>query len=784
MGFNQLGDMFESMFEPRSSHATKAVTVPLAELSDNPTLDDVLYAILDESSLVAQIVNSLAQGIAYQTKTLRKYAQNHYTLGLPTCTLSATNSFDSEDLSEIIAEDVGASYGVEVGVNFVDIASIYYGILPYLYDVRGWNATTNQVSNIPASILALDEIKFGDVPYKAEVYNATYNAVEKTVKIVFKIYYARVTTVTEVINFETVTTTETAWIEFASWSDTVSLPTNYPLYQRCCIATYYLINSEGTISDTQNWWYYVLASNKYDLNLSDAIDLDNQLFPIVPLRSNNVDLTSAAYQDTELYITSKRLMAKIGIDIDDAAASLNESSSIDDIDHAYIMWGVSLQTDNQSCLRYLVRYFDYLADNSLISSYAQFNEYLENGRYLTEVVDYTSNSEESVNTDTSTYEWFDDESESVSTSTTTGDIQRTLVGSGLNVSISFTVIRSDLYTGTIGEVGEIVKTWYSGVDDTVATGENEDEDNPSNSASVLILQEQLTDTVYRQIYVRGLVHYNYLNSDYYVMTTLAKVIADEDENNFIIPLHYGLLTHMRLAEQNEVTTLALILVLTCYAEETYGWYTSPAVLTFIMVISLIIAIKSGQYWIAGLMNALTTGACIGLIIYLLETIILYLVFSYLGELLSEKVGPLATFVIALVIAIISKNFSALTTAWANTTAQLLMTITSALIQGAQNNIHSRCAEIDAALESIEEQYEDDMEVLEDIQEEYLDYNELLTDDLLKIQTKTKQPPAKTPSKFYDLLIHTGNIGVLVLDITKNFHTQKLVLPEPKSPLWI
>jgi hypothetical protein len=93
--------------------------------------------------------------------------------------------------------------------------------------------------------------------------------------------------------------------------------------------------------------------------------LDEDAFmPVIPLRYWNVDYTAGALRDAPLYITSKKLLNKIKIKIDDLADALNANPNIGEIDHAYLMFGINVQATTDLGIRYLVKFFDHLYDIS------------------------------------------------------------------------------------------------------------------------------------------------------------------------------------------------------------------------------------------------------------------------------------------------------------------------------------------------------------------------------------------------------------------------------------
>ncbi len=117
---------------------------------------------------------------------------------------------------------------------------------------------------------------------------------------------------------------------------------------------------------------YSYARDYYTLGLpqgNSGIEHGDVFLPVIPLRYDNRDLTDDAHKSTPLYITSKKLLKKVNINIDQMAENIKLNPGIADIDNAYIMFGVELQTKNNESIRYLAEYFHHIAKDSLYNRY-------------------------------------------------------------------------------------------------------------------------------------------------------------------------------------------------------------------------------------------------------------------------------------------------------------------------------------------------------------------------------------------------------------------------------
>ena len=89
------------------------------------------------------------------------------------------------------------------------------------------------------------------------------------------------------------------------------------------------------------------------VTVSDA----GAFYPIIPLRVENEDYCSEARQTTDLYLTSRKLLDRLDVDILDLAQAVNDNPDIAEIDHAFLLMGVNVMTDNRAGLRYLNEFF-------------------------------------------------------------------------------------------------------------------------------------------------------------------------------------------------------------------------------------------------------------------------------------------------------------------------------------------------------------------------------------------------------------------------------------------
>lgn len=130
----------------------------------------------------------------------------------------------------------------------------------------------------------------------------------------------------------------------------------------------------GTASTYRDgYWYYRIGSNVHPiLEVTQQDTIGGPYLPIVPLRQDNRNLgpkfnSSGEYvyddagfkivPDTELYRTSKYLCDLCNTDFNKLCKGVQENPDVDDIDHAYLMFGVDIRTNTLAGKRYIYEYF-------------------------------------------------------------------------------------------------------------------------------------------------------------------------------------------------------------------------------------------------------------------------------------------------------------------------------------------------------------------------------------------------------------------------------------------
>ena len=765
-----------------------ANTCHLSEVNSDLYSDAVLYAILSNQSIASILTNVSANQMSGLVDTFHTYAKSSYTLGLPEASYTKSTTLSEAEVTAAIIADTGAANGIILDYHYVAPLNYNLMIAPYLIAIRGWDPNTGIVSILP------EEYQTSNTnPYLFEgtVEKIVFNETNTQATITYRVkryIMAREDTDGDGTYMHDLFVRDALY--YFLFTDTVDIPTGLYYGRDYCVARYYVLDSGGVPSATANWWYYDISSNMYPaLVPENAIDMETDLLPIVPIRYYNQSMVRPEVQETDLYKTSKTLLDKIGVDIDELASTLEENPNIADIDHAYVMFGVDLQSNEIASIYYMVEFFDYIADKAYYTVIDEINTKLNKYAAASWMEGFSKTNIYQASTGTRTdpivaaaeTTWQAPDGSSSTISTTANSSLGSFEEYGLDVKIYYSYIRSELIVGSIGSVGHATKEWVLGANQDPLFGVTYYDD------SILTLKLQITDTVYKRVTVKGLVHRNVIYDGKTVATRLTDVINSEDEHNFIIPIHYNLSKKLNSKLRSQLYQDSLVLVLNSVVKTSVSWYETGFFRMITMAVTMVISAVTAQYWLVSLNTAIALGTA-AVLTYLMQSVFFSIAIQLALNVVADWVGPevMAMLTVAVIaLSVYAKFVKMPTIAFLPSTApaatQLLQLSVSVLssVGSAYQNLIGDLASDALAFEEYKETKYEELEYYTDL------LGEISVDsiNLLNAQaysTTLRQPATQTPEEFYNLTIHTGNIGTLALSAPMTFCDIALTLPKPDS----
>jgi hypothetical protein len=791
------------LFSGETKYYPFSSSFPLALPEAEPLSEVVLASVLGNTNFSNDLLNYSLNRLSLKVRQLKDYALNHYTLGLPSGTFSSIHMIEDSVVAAAIAEDITALDGVTIDFNMVTPLNLKYIALPFLLDSRGYNIYTNKITVFPDDmVLETTYNEYFERTNEVTVNTFAVNAAQTEITIEYKIaslYWQNVRQGPgEDRGFEYAL--ESFELPDQFHTEVFSVSPGFHLGQLYCIAGYQinsLITEEGHELEGQiapngpvHWWYYDIASEGHDgFKDIETPDEDDYFYPVVPIRAGNLSLVREAVQDTDLYITSKKLMSKIGVDIDGVAASLEESPGIEDIDHAYIMFGVELKTEEQAQLQYLTEFFDYVADSAKIGIYDYIGTAIE-GAEAIGVNTYSFNnktlhSTPGVGTTTYTREVRTgrDTFETVSTTLVNNSFTPSLQEHGLDTKIGFTYIHSSIRVGSIGdgEIGtatveknlSLTESTFTGIVRSILW-----------DRSTIIFRRQITATSYKEVTVRGLLHFDIIHQGAFrVVTPLSLVIEDPDNHSFLVPLHYKIVDRLPLFQQETLVRNSLVLLVNGVQEVDIPWYaTGIWKFVFTAVAAFLLVWSAGQStWLNTLGATYAGGGFYAVLGTILPKILMAVAMNVGLKMIAEAIGPEAMAILAIVAAAIAITVqfgpdSLLTHFGKLPDAKTFLSLSGGAMKAAEKAVISMIEDIAQEYDQFLLDSETKKEELERAAE-LLAPPDLLALNLLSVQTRYAPETQYDPSEFYDMKIHQGNVGTLALDVVPLYCDLTLKLPE-------
>lgn len=689
-----------------------ASTTRLIEQEPDVNRDTVLLAVRNSENISEQILDAHVNSLGTKSKAFFRYAANKYTEGLPSGTTSNYGSHIPNTtlvLKQLLGEPI------EVQSVVFDFPDPELLAEEYLQNQRGWDRDTEIIGVIPSEISAVGNVLFD-----------TASFVQDFTKIDITYKYT-----------DSNTGTETTYIE--EIDPPVTIKNTEEMYR----VTYQLKDTALQPTGELLYWYYYPSSNTYPLLSEDGTFTEQSAyFPIIPLREDNVDLTTDSRKDTELFRTSKTLLNKLDTSYQEVGAAIHQNPDIDDVDHAYIVMSVPINTDRPDSIKYMFAYFQHLQTTSI--STKQDYDYWE-----------------------ANHDNYAPPSNVVS-----------IRDRRLRLDFMYRYIESSSVEGVLTSSGIPLK---------IGEAEKEIIIRPKTSAggfrriafenSSLILRKQVTETHYEQLEIVGLHHINYVYGNYTVETTLEDTLGD-DFNNFIIPVHFHVLQSMKLTERSSVIFDAYRLVFNSVQTVKLKWYQTGFFKAILIVIAVVVAIYTGYDLYTTVISAASVGAAITAV--LVKIAINYAIGVALSF-VAEKIGGVAAILIILIAYAYNQRGSGEASVEGLPFAQDLVAAARLSFTTYSSVIDTKLKEVYAETQELVQRQADLLEDLEEKEKELAFGIE--NPMLMLIQPIDTIAPEESPDQYYDRLIHAGNVGVLALDAIATYVDSKLALPKlPQSIL--
>lgn len=778
------------LFSSKKKTYVSSVTYPLGEEDDDRT-DFLKYTVLNATLQGRSVAKSITQGyLTGQGMTLRnafKYARDKYTNGVPRSEASYSDSPDTAALQTILgAQHPGKT--IELVTIMVGTSDFIWWAERWLAEHYGYDRMTGIFSIPPPGVEVDANVTYdlepnGTIRILLMNSNGSSRVLDyRPTDLVNMADYVHAAYVTKhtLLDSETTTTRPTESGDVAGTDvDTETVNNNGESHLITTTTVVSLSGSNTTIEVTvtrlitsrARYFIYRIGTGTYPVldgwQTGDA--LDSPYYPSIPLRVDNQDWTAGEYRNRPLYDTSKALLKKVGLDIDDIAKNINDNESIDDIDYCFAVFGVSLNTKTQEGKRYLYRFFEHLRTISQVNS-NQFGEWEDNYNGGSRVAPPINKLQIYSETDRANNHDVKLEWQFIDTRQVEGVVAPGAKPGDVAIVMGGTRIEFNLFVDVV-------------VDN-----------------SKLYARRQIDADTYEEMEIAGLTYENFIYKGKSVILSAYDAFQLDDQGNeeegFVLPLNQAIVRVTPLKELTDLAYQCMHLVFNCYQVVKQKWYERSWFKWLLIIVAIVITVlvwgADGGTTIGAAMAygaAAALGATGLLLTYLAATIYvlgMMVLSMVIGKLATSAFGEEWGAVIAVIATIVVMDWANTSTAAASAatagtsatmlTAQNLLQATSALssvygayAQGQMGEIMEEAAEAQA-------EYQAGMDKIEEMTEAFLDTN---TDviNITGFTDATYQILYELPSTFLDRTLMVGSdIAAITEGLIENFTEVGLQLP--------
>lgn len=620
-------------FKSKKKISVASSTVNLAGDKKKPIfMREVIFnATMQGRDYPNSIVNSLIQGPGNKLRKYYRYGRDHYTQGLPRGSVTVPKA-DSSKCIEVVQNQV-AGGPIEVIQFDVGMPDPDYWVMEYLTDTYGYDPDTGLITSTPPGVSPDAEFMYQIDKASAssrEVVNLYFTNPGTDVEIVVPttidtnnwssaytycmLAYrtilstqttssteerarldtdkeGEVSTTVKMVNADASMEYRTTKVTTEFYEETDIVTGDIKLFTRIITVIsikpmkdpdYFMYHvGSGLYPELDN--YYGLAGNKPT----------SDYFPIVFFREWNTDLFHPNYKNSARYKSATKLLKTVSISAQEMRKSINANPDIGEVDHAYLVIGVPINSPEQASKRYLFEYFKAIAPRLSITK----NDFLYGPAWM-------RNTKNTIQMQQDTYD----------------------------IAIRLNFADHTTKRGNIGRIGhctvekgnqteEII--WEEPIYDTNgkqigggAVG--------TRTYGAIFIKKQVSDTHYEQMEIVGLEHTNYIYKGKSVGISGWDALNDPKETKFLIPLLYSIQQKVNLAKFTQVSTDCYHMVFNSYKVTKIKWYQSGIFKAITVVIAIVVTVYSAGAFAAGLSAAVAAATAAG-------TSVIAAVTTYIGS---------------------------------------------------------------------------------------------------------------------------------------------------------
>lgn len=569
-------------------------------------------------------------------------------------------------------------------------------------------------------------------------------------------------------------------IQYEDLSEEVIPATNFDGSKRYLYVTYIERLPESLPATwVTKIWIYQIGSGIVALdNICAATPIESEFFPFIPVRMWNKAIDHEDYSDI-FPDCAKAYKKYADRDISELLAKIEDNENVGDIDHAFVVFGVPLNTDDNAGRRYIYEFF-----RELIGHQSVTREMYETWRLgvIAENFLYSG-------------------PKGYSNSITLKSTQE--LNAPYHITISWSCIDERIYVGVGKEGAKPGDVWLQmgrelGADEADYTY-YDDFGVLQYRREYLDIEEldiyyQVDADTYKVIRVSGLVHSNRVYGSKAIEIGPREALADTDESGFFIPMHGPTLKKLPIVSGTQACVGNALLILNSYVVVKLKWYQIGF---FRILFSIVLAVISafvfpgaggilGPHFAVGSSMGFTglMATIAGSIANTLAAIVLSTVLNAVGG-IFEKLGLVLNVLMSFVAGEFFGNLFSTGTFSFNFTemfsASNLIRLTGAVSQGVQQWSQAQLTGIQNQLIGLNTWFEEESERIENLTHELLGYSGVLINPLQFTQLGQTAPRVESSDSFLARTLLTGHdIADVSLNVIENFAEISLQLPDYTS----
>ncbi|ANJ20801.1 hypothetical protein HYO99_gp67 [Roseobacter phage RD-1410W1-01] len=370
------------------------------------------------------------------------------------------------------------------------------------------------------------------------------------------------------------------------------------------------------VVDGERYFIYEIGSGNATLDaLATNADAQNyqEFYPFLPIRIDNKSITEAPYDTNGVYDETKKAYRRAtdGESFSKLVDLVEDNDSIDDIDYAYMIYGVSLNARDYSARRYVQEYYKSMIpiQNSSFNAIDDLKDAI--AAYEQWEIDYAAwqqaqNSESNWTSAKNTPPPVRPNRSEPPTTT----IRLTAFngGMGFDIRVPFIHVETEVINGTYdyldpdngvsvernSKQGEclIVKgetvTWQErvglqGRDETTYRYE-------THTIPSFEVYFQIDSDTYEKTTVWGALHQNYIYGGKSVKISSSEALDDDDESGFVVPLHYPTMKAMGIVDYTQMATANTHILFNSYTVTKQKWYQRGIFKILLVILVIVIAV--------------------------------------------------------------------------------------------------------------------------------------------------------------------------------------------------